>query len=274
MLTDDEAAELAALRVRAYGADADLGDDPEGLARLQALEDQARGVVEAHSGEMDADEPTNAEPPVDAAGVAGGDPSVRAEPPHPSPEEPVPVSAPRPSWRRRTVLAVGIPLIVVACALTAGVAAGLTSAGDTAWSRGSLPAQYADLASNVSQSQNWDTGSLHLLADISGSLVWTGTTANGSMTCIFVVGREATSSACGETKGLTTSGIGVGQADSQSGEFRTYTVWPGSPFVTYSTDRDQSGHLFDCPECTGSNQNLGLNPNSSVTIPFPESTGG
>ena len=40
---DDEVTELAALRRRAYGPDADIDADPQALLRLQALENRALG---------------------------------------------------------------------------------------------------------------------------------------------------------------------------------------------------------------------------------------
>lgn len=42
-------AELAALRARAYGPDADIHDDPDALRRLTALEDEARGAADSAS---------------------------------------------------------------------------------------------------------------------------------------------------------------------------------------------------------------------------------
>lgn len=43
-LADESAAELKALRLRAYGPDADIDDDPRALSRLRELEARAAGV--------------------------------------------------------------------------------------------------------------------------------------------------------------------------------------------------------------------------------------
>jgi hypothetical protein len=54
---DDEVTELAALRRRAYGPDADIDADPQALLRLQALENRARHASAA------VDAPSVEEPP-------------------------------------------------------------------------------------------------------------------------------------------------------------------------------------------------------------------
>ncbi|KJL42255.1 hypothetical protein RS82_02271 [Microbacterium trichothecenolyticum] len=46
-LTDAAAGELQALRLRAYGPDADIDDDPQALSRLRELEARAAGATEA-----------------------------------------------------------------------------------------------------------------------------------------------------------------------------------------------------------------------------------
>ncbi len=63
---DDEVGELAALRRRAYGPDADIDGDPQALLRLEELENRARGEYAVM--------PSAASPP--AAAAEGAEPSA------------------------------------------------------------------------------------------------------------------------------------------------------------------------------------------------------
>ena len=76
-MTDvDVDAELAALRARAYGADADIHDDPVALARLRDLEERRRIMGEAAVAPSAPAAPAVAPPPsafVFASLVAGTD---------------------------------------------------------------------------------------------------------------------------------------------------------------------------------------------------------
>lgn len=263
MLTDEEAAELAALRARAYGADADLGDDPRGLSRLDVLEKKAReddgaptdaAVDAAAAGEaFEAAVATDAADPVDAVLEAG------------------PAGVPRPirrTWSRRAVLGIGIPAVLLSVGLGAGIGAFVAAQPGVPVPQTTLPAQYVAGWQTVSDQYDWDAGSPRLLADIQGTLVWGGETT-GRMTCVIVEDRGRRSSACTATAALTASGTGIVITDEGSGVSRTYVAWPnGAPIVTYSTDAGKAGHLYDCPACTGSV------PNPTVTIPTPETTGG
>jgi hypothetical protein len=251
MLTDDEAAELAALRLRAYGPEADLDDDPEGLARLAALEAKARAAPVA-SVESDA-APVLAESagasPADPSGEPAADPPVEdADGAESAVEGSV---ARRRMWSPRAVLAIGIPVLLVASGLAAGVGAmaGSSHAVASPAPKTTLAADYVESWHRVSGLHAWDEGSPRLLADIAGTLVWGGTTATGTMTCIVVEDpvRQAASN-CGHTGELTQAGLGVGLLDPESGEIRTYTAWPnGAPTVTYTTD---AGARIQCRDCT------------------------
>lgn len=110
---DDDATELAELRRRAYGPDADIASDPGALARLTRLEDAARRVGAAGRsilGEPTSDEPTSDEPMSD----------------EPSPDEPMPVESAqetagsvidgrdRPRWHGALVLGVAVVAICLA----------------------------------------------------------------------------------------------------------------------------------------------------------------
>lgn len=99
-LTDDAAGELKALRLRAYGPDADIDGDPQALSRLRELEARAVDAEEA-------DVPLVPEtaPPV----------TRQDEPPAPVPVAPVPW------WERHRALLWGGSLLI-AVLLGAGVA--------------------------------------------------------------------------------------------------------------------------------------------------------
>lgn len=256
MLTDDEVAELAALRARAYGAKADLSDDPAGLARLAALEDKARGVVSDQT-------------PVGSLSEGGTTEPERTTGETDPVEQPsastVAATAPPKAWPRRMVLAIGIPLFVVVCALAGVGGALIRSSNNPAVPSGLTTLGPQEVASwrTVSGLESWDAGSPRLLADIQGSLVWGGTTAGGTMTCVAVDDENhQVASSCGATEELTNAGVGVGvsMTDGYTGELRTFIARPdGAPVVTYS---NEGGHLFDCPACSG-------DPNPHVTITPP-----
>ncbi|MDL9979430.1 hypothetical protein [Microbacterium candidum] len=274
MLTDDEAAELAALRVRAYGMDADLGDDPTGLARLEVLENKARGGDERASmdaagpppPDVDVESRQEAVDTIDAVGATVIDAA-----------NPEPVDPPRSTgrrWSRRAVLGFGIPAVVLALAVGVGIGTSVAAEAGAPAPQATIPAQYLASWQAASDHYHWDAGSPRLLADIQGALVWGGGTT-GQMTCVIVDDGGNQSSSCDATAALTAAGTGVVITDEVSGVSRTYVAWPnGAPLVTYSTDGRGAGHLYDCPECTGSAPTLGLNPNSTVTIPYPATTGG
>jgi hypothetical protein len=296
MLTDDEVAELAALRARAFGPDADLTDDPAGLSRLNELEDRARvpvpdpGAVHPVRGEEPAVPPaadhvvsspaTSAAPAVGLKAVTAPESSTQTRPSSapaasaaarsdarassdhasspasagdeaaaPSDAEaaadgaspPVaPGHRPRRGWSRRAVLLVGIPIVAVACAVGVGVGAVVVSqaAGTTPSPSTTLAAGYVASLRSVSEMHTWDGGSPRLLADLSGTLVWEGTTAAGSVTCVVVDdASQPPLSACEATDALTTGGVGVSVADPRTNATRTYVAWPhGAPTVTYSSD--------------------------------------
>ncbi len=92
---DEDAAELAVLRRRAYGPDADIDTDPAGLARLQELESRGR-VVPA------------SEPDADA------EPATAEELAEPSPEPRAPQPDRRRRARRAALIAVPAVLLIAA----------------------------------------------------------------------------------------------------------------------------------------------------------------
>lgn len=288
MLTDDEVAELAALRARAFGPDADLTDDAAGLARLAELESRAHaplsdGETARTRGADAAPSPLPAESAAPSAstsipdesavspapraasessGQARSTPARRASatapsdaaassdqalPPSstsagdaPGPAAPRSPRSPRRTWSRRAVLLVGIPIVAVACAVGAGAGAVAASqtAGTTPSPSTTLAAAYVASLRSVSQTHTWDEGSPRLLGDLDRTLVWGGTTAGGSVTCVVVDNVPGGPiSTCQATDALTTSGVGVSISDPRSEAVRTYVAWPnGSPTLTYSTD--------------------------------------
>ncbi|MDQ2670468.1 MAG: hypothetical protein M3Y31_07550, partial [Gemmatimonadota bacterium] len=102
-----EERELATLRRRAYGPDADIDADPVARARLIALEDRLRG----RKAGVDAGEPAD---PADAAA------------PEPPPE---PSTPRRPAWHSTLVASCAAAAVVLG-ALAAGVSAGDASTSD------------------------------------------------------------------------------------------------------------------------------------------------
>ena len=269
MLTDDEAAELAALRARAYGPDADLRDDPVAIARLERLETAARATsapVEADEADASAqrdaagaphDTPAPRDtraphdtrapasvPPVPAPGAPASDPAApRAAAAEPGPR------APRRNWPLRRVLAVGIPALLVA--LVAGWALGsATSASVAPQVSTTLAPKYVESMRFVGALHDWDDGSPRLLADIEGIFVWGGTTASGTMSCVVADDQQDRPGACAPTDQLTADGLGVVDVDPTTGVSRTFVVWPGgAPLVTYSTDANGSFVDAPCAEC-------------------------
>ncbi len=93
---DDEVAELAALRRRAYGPDADIDGDPQALLRLQHLENRARlGFAAAEV------------PSADALPAVAGE----------APEPPMPMDAGPPArrlgWRAAALAGVAVVAVLV-----------------------------------------------------------------------------------------------------------------------------------------------------------------
>jgi hypothetical protein len=111
-LSVDDARELAELRRRAYGPDADIGDDPAAAKRLHELEEGRRATSEAVSPPAD----EGAEPTHDSI-------SASVENPAPEPEDDVPTEhAPRRRWWRR------VPVwSIAATALVVGATIGAAS---------------------------------------------------------------------------------------------------------------------------------------------------
>jgi hypothetical protein len=98
---DDEVAELAALRRRAYGPDADIDGDPQAVLRLQHLEKRARFGFEA------------AEVP-----SADDVPAVAAEAPRPSMPIDAGPRARRLGWRAAAVAGVAVVAVLVVAQFT------------------------------------------------------------------------------------------------------------------------------------------------------------
>lgn len=115
-------AELAALRVRAYGPGADIVRDPVALARLDELEELVRH-------EHDLLTTSDLPPHMSAFGADDGgrdmladpdrDPVLDAVAPAPAPDEPVtPPTAAQSARRRLTVLGLGLVAVLIAAAVT------------------------------------------------------------------------------------------------------------------------------------------------------------
>ncbi|MEG9492256.1 hypothetical protein [Microbacterium aurum] len=146
-MTDvDVDAELAALRARAYGADADIHDDPVALARLRDLEERRRIMGEAAVAPSAPAAPAVAPPPsafvfaslvagTDARPDAGHTPDHTLDPGRDRAADPAadPAVAPAasdtaPRSRGRLLLACAVTALATA-AVTAGITLWATSAG-------------------------------------------------------------------------------------------------------------------------------------------------
>ena len=125
-------AELAALRARAYGRDADIHDDPVALQRLAELEDAARGAAAGASAAgagVGGDEPHTAElaepqhPIIAPASEASPEPEIGMSVSEPGEEENLesPVSAPRSRWSWMLRPPVWIASLALTAVLTAVV---------------------------------------------------------------------------------------------------------------------------------------------------------
>lgn len=111
---DDDVAELAALRRRAYGPDADIHGDPAAVARLEELETRVR----LHRAPADLEPDPAAEPDTVAAATEPTAATAAIEPAAVIVTGP---DAPGPRFRRRTALVAGIAAAaVVIAALVAG----------------------------------------------------------------------------------------------------------------------------------------------------------
>lgn len=103
----DTADELAALRMRAYSADADISADPAALARLIELEDRDRGARIAHAANAGADEDSHSHAATESEAA---DTSAFAA------ADEAPFAAARPGLRLRVGLFAAASLAIIALA--------------------------------------------------------------------------------------------------------------------------------------------------------------
>ena len=185
-MTDEDAAELARLRARAYGAAGAPLTTAE-MKRLRKLEQSLRP-----SGER----------PAEPRGSA--DESM--------PTETATRSSSR-GWERVALIVAA--LLVPVAALGGFLAAGVVGAppapavaGGPLLAPGDASSSYEDRRAVVLRSQEWDAGRVELLAGARGISVWWGT--HGDDTCVAVdVAQEGTGVACAETEQVRRQGIRV-----------------------------------------------------------------
>jgi len=255
---DDDDSELAALRRRAYAADADIAADPVAQARLAELEELARlgraadaSQVEAHSVEARVEESTPAPAPGTIT-VTAFAPAI----PRPG----------RPRWH--TALVAGTAVVAVALGVSAW--SERPSAAPTANPASEAvadPASEAVEAFRDVEDIQWGSSSEaymefldslrddvlagaspHLLArriirdelrpygGMNGRAVWAGPTTDGEL-CLVVSDPDAPVIACGYPETIEASGVSIvlpaGRADSQAesvfppGQSIRYTLGPG-----------------------------------------------
>jgi hypothetical protein len=127
--------ELAALRRRAYGPDADIQNDPEALRRLNELEDLARRSTVIHD-DRPVDVPDQDDDPADAEElIAAASPDGPAAP-EARAAAPAPSSSKRGGWIRR------VPIwAIAAVCLVVGLVAGAAAMSISARSQGDAPDQ-------------------------------------------------------------------------------------------------------------------------------------
>ncbi len=188
-MTDEDVAELARLRARAYGA----GGVPLTAAemkRLHALEQSLR--------------------PRDGQGVNAPE---TLDPPDGPSGSPI-VARPSSGWERVAFIAAAalLPIAAFGGFLAAGVVGGAPQApavaGEPLLAHGDAASSYADRRAVVLRSHEWDDGRVELLAGARGISIWWGT--QGEDTCVAVdVAQEGTGVACAETDRVRSHGIRV-----------------------------------------------------------------
>ena len=179
-LRDDRRRELAGLRARAYGPDADISDDADALARLRELEELTRTDAaspttshEPHQPVEPAPDASDAPAPAESEEIVGTTASAHA------------TSSPaRPLWRRIPVWAfalVGVLVIAVALAIPAL----LPGQPDT-----TLRAAPAadDGGGEIPERFGWldvEPDSLRRHENFHNLAIWSGSTAEGSR-CLII----------------------------------------------------------------------------------------
>ncbi|MDL9980190.1 hypothetical protein [Microbacterium candidum] len=262
MLDEEESAELRGLRARAFGADADIQDDPVALARWAELEDRARVTA----------------PPAPAASPSAAPPASTAKPPATADEgeitpeaaegptesgDAAPAAASEhlrphriPAWRRRSVLLAALPIVAIvftvayllgsSVATVAGGTASPVPRTGTALPPVLLPLDedgvrqmYADYPGRIT---------LSLVARLDGANLWWVTADGGATTCLAVDTAYGISSSCAPTSRVV-DGIGVG-VDFGPGQPIAYWVTPGgTPYIEVGSDIDSlaAEHLSGPP---------------------------
>lgn len=140
--TPERSAELAALRRRAYGPDADIQRDPDALARLRELEGVSRPAAEPPAA-VDAPEQPDPEAATGPAAPASDAPAAAA-----SVIDTPPSDAPQRRWRTRILVAVA-----VAALLVGGVGGGIIGAA-----LATSPASAADATLRIEPSNGAERG--------------------------------------------------------------------------------------------------------------------
>jgi hypothetical protein len=268
MLSDAEVVELAALRRRAYSAQADIARDPSALARLVHLEAAARPTspstaapkssAGAADRESDTAEASRSDPPpvverhpapsgdgADAAGSRDGvATSTDAAPDAPTASADAPPTHPRRSWPARVVVGAAVP--VAAILLVGGFAVGSGAWSPLASDPTPSPTPTATnpdvqrrpgFANSYAWARfvrHWDTESLRVLARLDGTRIWSGTIADGATTCVAIDDQITDPVACADTTMAGSDGIVIEAPRSRDDDTTgfVYVVNPyGDPVV-------------------------------------------
>lgn len=207
MSTNERADELADLRRRAYGPDADIHGDPEALRRLEELEQRARPVAAPPGQPRGEEAPGDIEESAAEQASESPDAIVPESDEHGTDEAPAteaPGTAVVPWWRRPSIWAVAAVSLVVG---------GVLSAAAVAWStpppldppdatlaiRGGGEVDPGWLASVRSWGVDPDSLARFEEYDVLG--VWSGITANDDRCLLLSYRREIFRAACA-TAGL------------------------------------------------------------------------
>ena len=174
--TDPELdAELAALRSRAYGADADIDRDPAALSRLAELEEWHASVLTRH-------EPSSEDGP-------DGEPAARARAAAPETPEPdiVPEGSARTPAQRLASLAVKVVVVVAAGVVIVGLATiGEPRPDAVLQPLGTPPDEQTLRLADNARSMLVDESTLEDFEPFLGLRVWRAETLYGS-TCLLVI---------------------------------------------------------------------------------------
>ena len=261
----DSGAELAALRRRAYAADADIQDDPAAFARLAELEDLARlsrATAAAGSAPEHGLVRAAADEEPDATAVVAASPLPSNAPAETAITVTAVATTPRTRPRRHAALVAGTAVLAVALAGAASAervpavpapdarlaaAFSIPAVDDQPWASSQEGyMEFLDsLREDVLEGADADRAAGRIIRDklrpyggMNGRSVWAGPTIDGTL-CLVVSDEEAPVIACALPETVEARGISIvlpaGHADSDA-----EAVFPPGQSIRYTLGPDMS----------------------------------